>query len=104
MAQFDVHRNPNASQRHQPAFFIVLQSDFVDYLTTRLVAPLYDIRTVGNLPDKLAPTVIVEGREYVVAVPQMAGIPKARLGAKVASLDRHHDALVGAMDFLISGF
>ncbi len=104
MAQFDVHKNPNASQPNQPAFFIILQSDFVDYLATRLVAPLYELSAIGNLPAKLAPVVMVGDREYLVALPQMAGIPKSRLGTKVTSLDHHRDVLIAAMDFLILGF
>lgn len=104
MTQLDVHRNPHASQPNQPEFFVILQSDFVDYLATRLVAPLYEVSAIGSLPAKLTPSVTIDGKDYIVAMPQMAGIPKSRLGARVASLDHHHDALVAAMDFLISGF
>lgn len=104
MAQFDVYRNPNASQPSQPAFFVTLQSDFVDYLGTRLVAPLYRTDTIGTLPGKLAPSVTIDDAEYSIVMPQMAGIPKSRLGAKVTSLDQHRDALIGAVDFLLSGF
>lgn len=104
MAQFDVHQNPNAAQPNQPAFFIILQSDFVDYLATRLVAPLYSLGALGSLPAKLAPVVTLGDRDYLVAMPQMAGIPKSRLGAKVTSLGHQRDVFIAAMDFLIVGF
>ena len=104
MAQFEVYRNPNARKAAQPAYFVVLQSDFLDTLTTRLVAPIYDIGTIGTLPPRLSPTVLIEDRSYMVVFPQMAGIPKSALGSRVTSLDQHRDAFTAAIDFLLGGF
>lgn len=104
MAQYDIYRNPNAALANQPAFFVVLQSDFVENLTTHLVAPLYDPQTIGPLPAKLGPPVTVEGDRYIAAMPQMAGVPKARMGAYAGSAREHRDAFTAAIDFLLSGF
>jgi toxin CcdB len=82
----------------------VLQTSFLDALTTRLVAPLYEPTTLGTLSPRLVPLVSVDGVDYVVAMPQMAGIPKNRLGGRVASLAAHRDRLVAAVDFLLGGF
>lgn len=104
MAQYDIYRNPNAALANQPAFFVVLQSDFVENLNTQLIAPLYDPRTIGPLPEKLSPSVTIEGNRYVVAMPQMAGVPKARIGAYAGSAREYRDAFTAAIDFLLSGF
>jgi toxin CcdB len=104
MALYDLYGNPSASQPGQPAFFVVLQSDFVENLPTQLVAPLYASAKIGPMPTRVCPIVIVDGVSYVVVVSQMAGIPKSRAGALAGSIKEHRDELTAAIDFLLSGF
>lgn len=49
------------------------------------------------------PTVLVDGEEYVAVTQDLAGTHKSSLGSRVASVAEQRDAIVAALDFLISG-
>ncbi len=56
MAQWDVYPNPSARSRDAVPFLVVVQSELLSSLPTRLVVPL--VRSAlapGNLPARLAP-------------------------------------------------
>ena len=40
MARFDVFANPDLSERKTTPYFVDVQNDFIDALTTRVVIPL----------------------------------------------------------------
>ncbi len=104
MAQWDVHLNPVAKARDQIPFLVVLQSDLLDELPTRLVAPLSrsTVDAVG-LPGRLAPEFVVAG-ERVVLKPHEAGTLLARqLGSPLASLRTESFRIIDALDAVVSG-
>lgn len=104
MAQFDVHRNPEASTRARIPFVVDLQSDLLADLPTRLVAPLR-LRddAIRNAPRRLCPVFEIDGVEVVMYPQQMAGIPAKVLGRPVASLRDARTLLVDAVDAVLGG-
>jgi len=104
MAQWDVYPNPVARARELIPFLVVLQSDLLDALPTRLVAPLSRSQVVSaGLPQRLAPHFVVVG-ERLVLKPHEAGTLLARaLGAPVASLRSEAHRIVDALDAVVSG-
>ena len=52
---------------------------------------------------KLNPVVDVEGKQYYLAVQEMAAVRAKTLGAKVTSLEAQRAKIVAATDFLITG-
>ena len=52
MAQFSVHRNKNPRTRAEIPFLLDVQSDLLDHLDTRVVAPLAKARSFGGPPAK----------------------------------------------------
>jgi toxin CcdB len=62
-AQFDVYPNPSASAQHGMPYVVVVQSDLLDALATRLVIPLASQTFAGKTPDKLSPAITVKGHE-----------------------------------------
>jgi len=53
--------------------------------------------------DRLMPALEVDGVALTLVTPQLAGVPRAVLGTRVASLaGRRHD-IVAALDVLITG-
>lgn len=104
MAQWDVHLNPVAKARERIPYLVVLQSDLLSDLPTRLVVPLSrsGVSAVG-LPRRLAAVFVVAG-ESLVLKPHEAGTLEARaLGAAVASLRRESHRIVDALDAVVSG-
>lgn len=82
---------------------VVLQSDLLDQLQTRVVAPLVPASAVARVMQSLNPTVMV-GEEPYVVMPQLAAtLTLSEMGEKIGSLAAMRDALVRAMDALLSG-
>ena len=61
MAQF------NAVRLRGGDLVVVLQSDLVDYLPTRLVAPLLPIEQVPSIIPQLNPKIAIGGEEFILA-------------------------------------
>lgn len=102
MARFDVYRYVG-SKKAAP-YVVDLQADTVSALLyTRIVAPLRPL-SVLSVGSRFLPKVTVEGRDYVISIPEIAGIPASRLGLVVASLAEHHFDIVDALDFVFQGY
>lgn len=104
MPQWDVYPNPAPASRERIPYLVVLQSDLLDGLPTRLVAPL-SRSSVGadELPRRLAPVVTVAGESLVVKAHEVGVVPARALGAAVTSLRGDSHRLVDAIDAVISG-
>ena len=59
MAQFDVYANPSESAEHGIPYVVVVQSDLLDALATRMTIPLATVEFAKKSPDKLCPMVTV---------------------------------------------
>jgi toxin CcdB len=77
------------------------QSDLLDHLRTRLVAPLLD--PAGQLDPRLNPAVTVEGREYVFAPQFLATVPVTELRQPIAWLRDDEYAIGRAIDLMLGG-
>lgn len=100
--QFDVFRNPDAETSNTHPYLIVLQSDAIFDIGTCVVAPLISPRTV-KLFEKLLPLVVVDGTQYVVAIPDMAAIPIGEIGVPVVNLETSRDKLLASIDLVFTG-
>lgn len=105
MAQFTVYQNKDPRSRAQFPFLVNVQSDLLDELQTRVVIPLARAATLARRPmANLMPVVQFEGEGYVLMTPQLAGMARRDLGPAAGSLTERRDAIVAAVDFLLSGF
>lgn len=104
MAQFSVHRNTNPDTKTAIPYLLNVQSDLLDDLATRIVVPLLPANAMkGKTLKTLTPTFEIDGRQYVMLTPQLAGVPKKILGATVADLASKRDEIIAALDLLITG-
>lgn len=99
MARFRVHRLKSEDQ-----LVIDLQSDFLQDLPTRVVAPLQSVDTVSWVIARLTPRLEVNGKTYVMATHRLAALPLAEIGPAIADLSSRADEITGATDFLFQGF
>lgn len=82
---------------------VVLQSDLLDQLRTRVVAPLVPAESVTRVMQSLNPAVTLGEKSYLV-MPQLAAtLTLTEMGEKVGSLAMMHDAIVRSVDALLSG-
>jgi len=100
--QFDVFRNPDVETNDTHPYLIVLQSDAVSGIDTRVVAPLVSPRTVKFF-EKLLPLVTVGGTQYVIAIPDMVAVPVGEIGAPIANLETERYRISAAIDLVFTG-
>jgi toxin CcdB len=104
MTQFSVYRNKNPSTKATFPYLLDVQADLLEDLQTRVVIPLTKTAALARWPLKiLTPIIVVDGEEYVAMTPQLAGIAKGELGPRVTIIPEYREALIAAMDLLITG-
>ena len=103
MAQFDLYSNPSRETSDTVPYLLDLQSDLLDPLATRVVAPLFWVES-AELPAKtLMPHFEVDGRTVVMSTPELAGVSRSQLGPRVGSLADHRSEIIAALDMLFTG-
>lgn len=104
MPQLDVYRNKNPATRELYPLLVDIQADLLADLQTRIVVPLTQARRLVKHPLAiLTPIIRVAGEEYVLVTPELAGIAKSALGARVANIDGQRDTIISALDLLVTG-
>lgn len=103
MAQWDVYPNPTAASRDRIPYLVVLQSDLLDLVPTRLVAPLSRSSVERGLPLRLAPSFDVAGETLRLKAQEMGVIPARALRRPVANLRSESHRIVDAIDAVIGG-
>ncbi len=105
MPQFTVYRNKSPRTKSTFPFLVDVQSDLLDQLQTRVVIPLTRTAGLAKKPlSHLTPALTFDGESYVLMTPQLAGVARTDLGALAGSLAGERQAIVAAMDFLLTGY
>lgn len=103
VAQYDVFPNPSGSAATGIPFVVVIQSDLLDALPTRLVMPLAILDFAVNVPKVLCPVITVKGQHLHVLAHYAAPLPAKVLRRPVDNVAAQSSALVSAMDAVLSG-
>ena len=104
MAQFSVYQNKNKATQTRYPLLLNIQNDLLASMQTCVVVPLTKLETMGHSPmSKLTPVLSVQGQNYCMMTPQLAGIHKRELGAEVEILTVYQHEIISAVDFLLSG-
>lgn len=104
MAQFSVYANQNTATNDQFPYLLNIQNDLLSALQTCVVVPLTAANQVGyRAMNRLTPLLTVQGSQYLMMTPQLAGIAKRELGEKIENLAEARLEIIAAMDFLLSG-
>ncbi len=103
MAQYDVYPNPSRSVSEGIPYVVVIQSDLLDALATRLTMPLAISDTALKTPISLCPVVMVKGQRCHALAHFAAPMPAKLLRKPVANVAAQGSALVSAMDAVLSG-
>jgi len=104
VARFDVYRNANRKSRDRVPLLLDIQASLLEGLATRLVVPLVAASDFGTPIERLNPVLRIGNRSYVMATAEMAAVPRKSIGEKAATLEAQSAVILGAVDFLISGF
>jgi len=104
MAQYDVYVNPSQSAADGIPYVVVIQSNLLDALATRLTMPLAISDASMNTPTSLCPVVMVKGKHFHALAHFAAPLPAKLLKRPVGNVTAQASALVAAMDAVLSGF
>lgn len=98
MARYSIHDLPGGGR------VVNLQSDFLDWADTRVVAPLVPLDH-GPPPAKhLNPVFALDDGPFVLVVQSMAAVRASALGHAVGDLSDHQDEITRAVDMVFKGF
>lgn len=104
MAQFDVYRNPIAASARDIPYLIDVQAGLLDGLATRVFVPLVRPEAISGKPAGiLNPMLAVEGKTFILLTQELAGIPLKSFKRPIANLAGEREAILRAVDFVISG-
>lgn len=103
MAQYDVFPNPSRSAADGIPYVVVIQSDLLDALATRLTVPLVEPNFAGKVPTALCPLITVKGQRLHALAHYAAPLPAKLLRLAVDNVATQASALVAAMDAVLSG-
>ena len=96
--QFDVFRTLDGTT------VVVVQSDLLDSMRTRVVAPLISAQALERSIPALNPTMVFDGSTVFVAAQLLATVGLDELAEPIGSLADEQDRIVRAIDALLSGF
>ena len=104
MAQFTVYRNLNQASRDSYPYFVDVQNDLLDALSSRVVIPLArKERLGGRIMDNLSAELEIEGEILVLLTHQITTVPLSALKDPVCQANRWRGDILLAIDFLITG-
>ncbi|MFW2580486.1 CcdB family protein [Aliarcobacter butzleri] len=101
MAQFDVYENLNEKSKQNIPYLLDIQNDILKDLTTRVVIPLIITNKAINF---LNPKFTINQIDVILSTAELASIPMEILGNKICSLKDKREEIIGAVDFLVTGF
>ncbi len=103
MPQYDVYANPSRSAADGIPYVVVIQSDLLDALATRLTMPLAVFSSGTMVPTTLCPVIMVKGKRLHALAHYAAPLPAKELRRPVDNVAAQASALVSAMDAVLSG-
>jgi toxin CcdB len=103
MAQYDVYPNPSQSATQGIPFVVVIQSDLLDALPTRMTVPLALLDGTTRMPPALCPVITVQGRRLHALAHFAAPLPARTLRHPIDNVLAQSSALVAAIDAVLSG-
>ena len=104
MAQYDVFTNPSSSAASGIPYVVVIQSDLLDTLPTRLTVPLAVLKVATHVPTTLCPVITVKGQRLHALAHYAAPLPAKLLKRSVDNVASQGSVVVSAVGAVLTGF
>ena len=104
MARYDVYSNPDTSERKRTPYFLDVQNDYIDALTTRVVVPMHREAVFGPRARNLNPAFIIATESVILDTAALAAVPLSELRKPVASLREARAVVQEALDTLFGAY
>lgn len=104
MTQFTIYQNKNSQSQKKYPLLLDIQTNLLDSLQTTVVVPLQKLeKHKDKVLTQLTPIFVIEGVEYLMLTPQLAGIQRKELGKAIADIEYASTDILNALDFLLTG-
>lgn len=104
MSQFDVYANTDPTTKARIPYVVALQADLLDAIDHHVVAPLRLKSDKSIIPVvRLNPVMIIDGKECLLRVQDIATVPRRFLKKPVTNLAGHRSEILAALDLLLTG-
>jgi toxin CcdB len=104
MTQFAVYKNKNPQTKSIFPLLLDVQTGLLSDLHSRVVVPLTKSPAALQKPvSRLTPIIKVEGVPHLLVTYQLAAISQSALGSAVADASENRDAIIAALDLLLTG-
>lgn len=105
MEQFDILSNKSKMSKKNVPYLINLQSDPMNILATRIVAPLRETLTCSDeILTKIHIPISINNKEYTIFISELAAIPSSLLGDNIINANFLRQEFIAALDLLFTGF
>lgn len=102
--QFDVYRNPSVKTNRLWPLYLIIQNDYFDDLTTRIVVPLVLERDINLNQKRITPQVVIHQEAYYVFTPAITFLETKKIDRSefVCSLALSRNEIISALDAIIT--
>lgn len=102
--QFDVYRNPSDRTREYQPYFMIIQHDYYDDLSTRLILPLSYRNNLNGQFHPAVPLVNIDFQTFFLNTAGITHVDKKKLDNKnyVCNLRSARSSVISAIDALIT--
>jgi len=97
-AKYDVYPNPSGQ-----GYLLDLQSDLLEGIASRVVAPLVPASAPLRSASRLNPAFEIESVEHMLVTQSMSAVPSRILEKPVANLSTRFDEITHAIDIVLQG-
>ncbi|MBF0311283.1 MAG: CcdB family protein [Magnetococcales bacterium] len=101
MAQFDLYKYNKPGSAVE--YLLDIQSDLLCDMESRVVIPLYKLKTGQNPIKTLQPLVELPTGLYFLSTSELAAVPGHNLGVKIGSFHQLREEVIAALDRLFTG-
>lgn len=102
--QFDVYRNPSERTNELQPYLLVIQHDYYDDLSTRIIIPLSYRQQFNGFHHPVTPLVNIDFETYFINTPGITSIEKAKLKNNyyVCNLSGARASVIAAIDAILT--
>lgn len=104
MARFDVYANPVVAERRHTPYFVDVQNDHIEGISTRVVIPLRRASAFGPCARNLNPVLTVGTDAVVLDTAAIGAVPATELRRPVASAAEARAEVQDALDTLFGAY
>ncbi|OJT35833.1 MULTISPECIES: CcdB family protein [Serratia] len=102
--QFDVYRNPSAKTNKLWPLYLIIQNDYFDDLTTRIIVPLVWKNDINLNQKRITPQITIDNKIYHIFTPAITFLDAKKINQTdfVCNLASSRSDIISALDAIIT--